>query len=363
MHDFQAEQRTDRRGFLKLGLGGAALLGASPLLTACGGSGAAVASLPSRPSVDTAREEGAVSLYTSLDSAIVDQIIAPFKAKYDIDVEYFRGGSVDVTNKVLAEATAGQTRADVIDASDVTGLLVMKGKKILRPYRSPAAEAIPRRLRDPQDYWVADRLTQGVIQYSTKALRGADVPRRWQDLADPRFRGNLAFFSAPNGDGAPRLYTLAQHFGWDLLESYAANRPLRVSTPQLVSQTLERGEREVGFANNDNLAWRSERNGEPTDYVYPDEGVPTELGAVALTAQPPHPHAAMLFYDWWLSKAGQRILTKAGKYSSRTDVPGPPGGPRIGNVKLLVLDYHAYQAKRAEILKRMTQIFGGEWGA
>ena len=37
------------------------------------------------------------------DTQIVDAVIAPFKEKYSINVEYFRGGAADVTSKVLAE--------------------------------------------------------------------------------------------------------------------------------------------------------------------------------------------------------------------------------------------------------------------
>ena len=32
-------------------------------------------------------------------------------------------------------------------------------------------------------------------------------------------------------------------------------------------------------------------------------------------------------------------------------------------LKLLVLDYAKYQAQRSQVLERLTQIFGGEWGA
>ena len=43
--------------------------------------------------------------------------------------------------------------------------------------------------------------------------------------------GRLVFFSSANGDGAPRIYTLAKHLGWDLVKAMAATKPLRVQTP------------------------------------------------------------------------------------------------------------------------------------
>jgi iron(III) transport system substrate-binding protein len=311
--------------------------------------------------LEQARGEGTVILYTSLDTKILDSIIASFTGQYGINVEYFRGGSADVTSKVLAEADAGRLQADIVDASDVAALMLMKDRGILKPYRSPTTETVPANLRDPDDAWVADRLTQAIIQYNTNEF-GANRPTGWPDLAAAGYKGRLVFFSSSNGDGAPRLYTLAQHFGWELLEQLAANEPIRVQTPQLVTQVLESGERGAGFANNDNIAWRSKLEGKPTDFVYPTEGVPTELGAVGLIEGSSRPNAAMLFYDWWMGDEGQARLVEGGKYSSRTDLAPPKGSPPLGDLKLLLLDYGEYQENRTQILERMADIFGGEWG-
>jgi iron(III) transport system substrate-binding protein len=135
-----------------------------------------------------------------------------------------------------------------------------------------------------------------------------------------------------------------------------------VETPQLITQTIENGERVAGFAQNDNIAWRSKGSGKPTDFVYPDEGVATEPGAVGLIDGADHPNAAMLFYDWWMGPAGMKLLIDGGKYSSRADLDPPKGSPPLSKIKLLVLDYEDYQSNRADILERMTKTFGGEWG-
>ena len=312
--------------------------------------------------VAKAKSEGNVMLYTSLDTKIVDAIIKPFQEQYGIKVQYYRGGSADVSSKVLAEAAARRIQADIVDASDVGAFLAMKSVGILKPYDSPSTKAVAGNLRDPDNTWVADRLTQAVIQWNTK-LVGSAPPQHWKDLSDPRFASKLVFFSSSNGDGGPRLYTLALAFGWELLESYAANKPLRVATPQLVTQLLESGERAAAFCTNDNIAWRSKKLGKPTDYGFPTEGVPTELGAVGLLKDAPHPNAAMLFYDWWMSETGQKILVDGGKYSSRSDLAPPSGNPPLKELKLLVLDYAKYQAQRTQLLERLTRIFGGEWGA
>ncbi len=353
-----------RRSLLRVAGAGAGLALAGGLLPAHRIRFAAAQGTPAASQVDVekAKSEGKVSLYTSLDTKILDSIIAGFKDKYGIDVEYFRAGSADVSGRVLAEADAGGVRADMVDASDVGAFIAMKKKGILKPYRSPEAESVPAEIRDPDDMWVADRLTQGVLQYNTDKLGDIAPPQHWKDLTADDFKGKLTYFSSSSGDGAPRLYTMAKAFGWELLEGFAANNPLRVETPQLITQTLENGERVAGFAQNDNIAWRSKGSGKPTDFVYPDEGVATEPGAVGLIDGADHPNAAMLFYDWWMGPAGMKLLIDGGKYSSRADLDPPKGSPPLSKIKLLVLDYEDYQSNRADILERMTKTFGGEWG-
>lgn len=325
----------------------------------------AQASGPSEASqidVAKAKAEGKVVLYTSLDTQIVDAVIAPFKEKHGIDVEYFRGGAADVSAKVLAEADAGRSQVDMVDASDLAALLVMKDRKLLKAFKSSSIEAIAADLRDPDGTWITDRLTQAVIQYNTTEF-GSKPPKSWSDLSASSMKGRLVFFSSANGDGAPRIYTLAKHLGWDLVKALAATKPLRVQSPQIVTQVLERGERGAGFLQNDNIAWRSKLQGKPTDYVFPAEGVPTELGACALLAGSSRPHAAALFFEWWMSPLGQAILVKGGKYSSRTDVAPPTGSPPLSTLKLLTLGPAEYKANRTKILDQITAIFGGEWGS
>lgn len=337
-------------------------LAATPVILATRYSWAANGGPTKMSEVDVAKAEGTMTLYTSLDTKIVDTIIGQFKEKYGINVKYFRGGSADVTSKVLAEADAGKIQADMVDASDLAALLVMKERGLLLQKKSDASPHVPANLQDSEGTWLADRLTQGVIQFNTGEFGGGKAPKTWRDLAKPEMARRLVFMSSVNGDGAPRLYTLAKNFGWDLLKAYAANKPMRTTTPQLVTQILESDERGVAFCTNDNIAWRSKLQGKPTDYIYPPEGVPTELGAVGLIKGSAHPHAAFLFHEFWMGQEAQKLLVKGGKYSSRTDVAPPTGSKPLDQIKLLTLDYTEYKKNRQDILQKMTDIFGGEWG-
>jgi iron(III) transport system substrate-binding protein len=212
-------------------------MGAGSALALIGSRAWAQATGPSEAGgidIAKAKAEGKVVLYTSLDTQIVDAINAAFTQKYGIEVQYFRGGSTDVTSKVLAEADASRPQADMVDASDLAALLLMKERGLLKTFKSSSTDAIAKDLRDPDGTWITDRLTQAVIHYNTKEF-GAAPPATWADLGKPGMNGRLVYFSSPNGDGAPRIYTLASHLGWDLVKAMAGTKPLRVQTPQVIA--------------------------------------------------------------------------------------------------------------------------------
>jgi iron(III) transport system substrate-binding protein len=333
-------------------------------LTATAGRGLAQGAAPADPAkidLGRAKAEGRVVLYTSLDTQIVDTIIAPFRERYGIEVTYFRAGSSEVTGKVLAEADAGRPQADMVDASDLSSLLLMKERGMLRPFESAARALLPPSQRDPDATWIVDRLTQGVLHYNVAEF-GSAPPQHWADLGRAGMAGRVSFWSASGGDGAPRIFTLAQHLGWDVVKSIAKTKPLRTVSPQTMAQIIERRERGIGLLQNDNIAWRSKLQGKGTDFVFPTEGVPSELGACGLLKTSTRPHAAALFHEWWMGAEGQALLSKGGKYSPRTDVPPPENSVPITKMKLLEQDYAVYKRDRAKILDQMADVFGGEWG-
>src|SRR5262249_36577513 len=162
-------------------VGGLAATAPATLITsrALGQSGAP--SSPAEIDLAKAKTEGKVVLYTSLDIKIVDAVIKPFKEMHGIDVQYYRGGSNDVTSKVLTEADAGRCLRNMRPASILAPIRRRKGRGLPNPFNpQPLRAGAPGR-RDAALTGTADRLTQAVIQYNTKEF-GAKPPASWKDL-------------------------------------------------------------------------------------------------------------------------------------------------------------------------------------
>ena len=89
--------------------------------------------------------------------------------------------------------------------------------------------------------------------------------------------------------------------------------------------------------------------GGPTDYFGLDP-VTIFFGSVAVSAQAPHPHAAVLFMDFLLSEEGQKIL------ADRNVVPSNLKAQKLP-VKLTLMDVPKYLDENAKWTRLYREIF------
>jgi iron(III) transport system substrate-binding protein len=100
--------------------------------------------------------------------------------------------------------------------------------------------------------------------------------------------------------------------------------------------------------------------GAPLAFVFPETGVPTVPETYGIVADGPHPNAAQLFMDWFLSPIGQKALSDALLlHSPRDDVPPPSGGVPLKEMKLLVpADWSAFEKDRPSFARQWDRIVG-----
>jgi ABC-type Fe3+ transport system substrate-binding protein len=313
--------------------------------------------------VEGARKEGSIMWYTSL---IVDQAVRPlsaaFQAKYPfLTVENYRANSSEVVQRVSAEYQAKHYAVGLVDGT--SSVPALKAAGLLIPFYSPEADAFPSDLKDAQGQWVALKIAFSTLGYNTKLVSAAEVPKTYDDLLDPKWKGKMGW-STSAGSGAPdfvgnQLMVRGQEASMDYLRKLATQdiRNYNLAVRAVLDQVIA-GEVPLGVHISNHHAIISKGQGAPIDWV-PLEPVPVVLQSVALPSNTPAPHASMLLIDFILSEEGQKILRDRDYIPSRPNVEGVDAGLRMGErFKVNVFKPEEAQAKEKEWVALFNQVFG-----
>ena len=305
-----------------------------------------------------ARKEGKVSWYTSTPLDAAQQIAELFQQETGIKVELFRSGGSAVLRRFMQERQAGLAAADVLTTSDPGAAALLARQGVFVAFRPEHFEQVPAAAKDADGYYIAQRLNMLGIFVRSDLVPEGERPKTWSDLADPRYKGKLVMpdpsFTALQ---LVAVGTLSRQLGWSFYEKLRDNDILIVQGHQQVEDMLKRGERPIAAEGLDSYAVEDRAQGHPILTIYPTEGAFAVASPTAVIKGSPHPNAAKAFAAFMIGDRVQRLFPAKGIYAARIDVPPPQGSPRLGDLKLLSVDYQAIEKASAEIKERFSEIF------
>ncbi len=288
--------------------------------------------------IDGAKKEGKVSWYTTL---IVDQVVRPVKEAFEkeypfLQVEFFRGNSERVVQKMFAEYQAKRYDVDLIDGT-VSPTMVRRANLLQRFY-SPMFAEYPAELKDAQGYWGSTNLYFFATGYNTHMVKPSEVPKTYEDLLNPRWKGQM-IWSTSRGSGAPIfigtiLGTMGVEAGKAYLQKLKGQNIAKstASNRQILDLTIA-GEYPLALHIFNHHAYISKLAGAPVDWQ-PQEPVTATIQTIALAKNAPHPYAAMLLLDFVMSEKGQKVFQQSNYLPADPKVPAKqadlkPGGGRF----------------------------------
>jgi len=304
-----------------------------------------------------AQKEGELITWAVGEIPFQTMVVDRFKKKYPFmkKVDAVRIPSEKLRTRLITEAQTGKgSNVDVVGLSGFE-LLYLAEKGFFAPYRSPEASAIADGFKDAGGLWASYYVNTLVTAYNTRQVAAKDVPQRWDDLLDPKWKGNIAFFEEEYEWFANFLKVVGREKGLDFMRRFARqDLQYRGGHTQMV-QLLAAGEfpiMAVAFAPRVSVVRAS---GAPIDWAALNPVFSNPVGMGVYKAAP-HPNAAKLYVDFMLSKDIQQEIwvNAAWKGSARKDVT--PKDPRWQGIRVLALDLtlaHGYQ----EVAKDFQQIF------
>ncbi len=304
----------ERRAFLPA----LALLVAAPRAFAQAPAGIALAEYagPDRMQriLDGARKEGFLSVYTSFPPSDIAAVNAAFEKKHGVKVQTWRSSSEKVLQRAVTEAQAGRFDVDLVEINSVA-LESAHREGLLARVRSPShADLVPAALPAHRE-WAASRLSLFVQAYNTRLVRKDELPKRYADLLDPRWKGRLAVEASDYDWFAEVVRAFGEHDGLKLFRDLASGNGLSVrSGHSVIANLVASGEVPFALTVYNFTAEQLRRRGAPLDWLVLSPAV-AHANGVAVAKRAPRPHAALLYYEFMLGEDAQRIL------SSRDSIP------------------------------------------
>jgi iron(III) transport system substrate-binding protein len=304
--------------------------------------------------VEGARKEGELNLLTSAPADDMKALADAFEKKYGAKVKIWRASAERVLSRARSEAKAKQYEADVLETGGIE-LDAMRRDQLLATVRSPAAEDIVAAMRLPHAEWARTRLSVYAIAWNTRAVSKDEVPRSYEALLDARWKGKLGI-EADDGDWFAALARQQGERRTERLFRDVVARngvTVRKGHASLASQVAE-GDIALALTVYSQQAEALKRKGAPIDWTIVPPAI-ARTGGVAVSAHAPHPHAALLWYEFELSEEGQKLLEERGfvPTSRRVDSALRPAAPQF-------IDGKATPDDAAGWDKRYAEIFGGK---
>lgn len=296
-----------------------------------------------------------VVIYTAHAAEIVNEIIPLFEQETGISASVVIAGSSHIIQRVRAEAN--RPLGDVIWSIGPEPLEAHS--QLLEHYQSVHWDALDPLYRVGTN-WLPYTGVPMVIMVNTDLVPEEEWPRKWADLADPKWKGRVAFAGADvSGSAFMQLATILHIYGeqegWRLFERMMDNFIITESSGRVFRGTAD-GEYAVGLTLEE-AANRFYVGGAPVALIYPEEGTSALPDGVALIKNGPNPENGKRFIDFVLSKPIQELLVeRMQRRSVRTDVAAPTGLVPLSELNIANYDLNWAADNRDMIIRRYQSL-------
>jgi iron(III) transport system substrate-binding protein len=270
--------------------------------------------------IEGAKKEGTVVWYTTDAPKPTQVVFKAFRKKYPfMKTQFIRAKSRAILDRILTETRAGKYLFDVAKISTET-YNFYPVEKVFAAYNSPAKAAIPETMKGER--WTSLFTFIRAMGYNTNMVKKADLPKTWDDLLDPRWKGKIMF----DASSLPEVGVLYRKIGEEKTNAYldklgkSGNLQIRRGRT-VIANLLSAGEAPLGVTVYPYRIEAMKKKGAPVDWALLDPS-PGLLQPNTIARNAPHPYSAALLYDYLLSKDGQKVYAKMRRVPSNPTVKG-----------------------------------------
>lgn len=301
----------------RLGIGACALLGlVGTLLSAPALAAATVADIatytgPDRTPrlIEAARKEATLTVYSSAPPDDMLVLTSAFEKKYGLKIQVWRASSENIVRRGVSEERARRYEADIFE-TNTPEMESLYREKLLQEVKSPhLADLIPQAIPQHRE-WVGTRLNVFVAAYNTKLVKKEEVPKSYEDLLNPRWKGRLGIEASDLDWFAGVISDLGEAKGLKLFRDIVGTNGISVRKGHtLLTNLVVSGEVPLALTVYQYKAEQLKNHGAPIDW-FALPPIIARFQGIGLARNAPHPHAAILFYDFMLTDAQELLLKR-----------------------------------------------------
>ncbi len=276
--------------------------------------------------IEAAQAEGEIVSYGLPDDWVnYGGMWALYESLYGIPHLDTDMGSGEIIAALQAEKGAGV--ADITDLGvNFANQVVVEGLSM--PYKHAYWNEIPDWAKDADGYWSA--AYWGAIGFCVNTDLVENVPTSWADLLDDQYQGMVSM-KDPRSSGTANSVVLAAAFGnggdesnvqpgLDYFAQMIEKGQLNAVSPG--TSQIQAGEVAIALFWDFDCLSKKEELGMPLELVIPSDGTVAGLYTQFVTADAPHPNAAMLMLELEFSDEGQLVYAQGFTHPIR-DIPLP----------------------------------------
>ena len=301
--------------------------------------------------VDGAKKEsGAVMVYHSTQTEDLQPVFDAFTKKYGIKVVDWRSSSENVVQRTISEIRAGKRDVDFIENNSPEMEALRREKMLMRMESPHFADLRPGTLGAHQEY-ATSTMDVFVQAYNTEKVAKDELPKTFEDLASPRYKGRLGI----EAEDQAWFGTLMRHAGEaktvKLWNEVVANNGVSVRKGHtLLANLVASREVPMGLTVYNYKPPQLKAKGAAIDWIVLQPAI-AQLHAVAVVSKSTRPFSSALLFDFFLGE-GQQLLAARNFVPSNAKVPSP-----FGDMPIKYIDPAEALEKQDAWLKQYEAIF------
>lgn len=261
---------------------------------------------------------GTVVVYASVDEANTKKILDAFTADTGITVQFVHLSSGPALARIRAESANPQ--ADVWFGAPSENHIVAKNDGLTVPHTGGNFTELGQAFKDPDGYWRSFYMNPMAFAVNTEILerQNAPMPRSWQDLLNPAYRGQIQM-PTPQASGtaynivASLVVLMGEDEAFEYMKRLGPNIQTYTSSGTAPSQGVAVGQSMIGLQFTPAFFEYIDQ-GFPLEVVFPSEGVWFEAPAVSILKGARNLEPAQRLVEWLTGPDGQDTLTEEKTY-------------------------------------------------